>query len=92
MDTTRAAGYVLLSYELPLERWLGDARLTPYLGSHFYVPDRRHRDQIGTIHALGLNFKPVTVVVLKAEFARVTGHLDDIGRFDLLQLQMAVLF
>lgn len=61
--------YVLLAYELPLEKWISPVRLTPYF-MYEYGDPMDIMPQIGFQTFLaGLNIKPSPYVVLKAEYS-----------------------
>lgn len=70
-DHYEMAGYMLLAYELPLERWLKNMRIMPYGAVEFVSYDDTFPKQIGLDYFWGLNFKPTPRVTLKAEGFRV---------------------
>jgi hypothetical protein len=80
--------YVLLSYALPLKRWIGSWRITPYLGyEYFQDPDY---DPRVTMWRAGLNVRPLPALVFKAQWEGLYSEV--LGDFHKLTLQMAVAF
>ena len=59
--------YGLLAYELPIAEYLGGLRVTPYVMYEYAVPDDTS-DVWGHTVAAGLNLKPSSFVVIKAEY------------------------
>ncbi len=86
--------YVLLAWQLPLDKWLGEMRLTPYAMLERSVMDDTYEDLSALTFRFGLNFKPNSFVVLKldAVYASFTESeiLDD--PWWMLSGQMAVSF
>jgi hypothetical protein len=94
-DHIRTDVYGLLAYELPLQKYLGDMTLTPYLFIEHSIPE----DSLAMANPLfirfGLCYKPSPFVVLKFEAGRNTVKsisLDPDPQFWFLGAQMAVSF
>jgi hypothetical protein len=87
--------YVMLAYTLPLDKWLGSMKLTPYfLYEYSDIDDSVKEPLISHILIGGLNFKPSPYVVLKLEYThKMTPAWDNHGAdFRVLAAQLAVLF
>jgi len=66
-DFVSQAVFVMVSYTLPLEKYIGDFGITPYVsGDHMKDNDVDHR--WGCTLVAGLNLRPSPFVVLKAEY------------------------
>jgi hypothetical protein len=88
-------GYALLSYTLPLTKWFGGRKLTPYFMYEFSDLDDSVPDPVQThIFIGGLNFKPSPYVVLKAEYnyKMTPFYKNKAADFQLVALQLAVSF
>ncbi|MCP4679960.1 MAG: hypothetical protein GY854_31605 [Deltaproteobacteria bacterium] len=87
--------YVLLAYQLPLDKYLGSFRIMPYLmwedsDPAEYIPQSGSR-----IFSAGLNLKPTPNTVIKAEYGRLSSLSDAIGLGEpvhVVQAQLAVSF
>jgi hypothetical protein len=80
--------YVLLAYTLPLKKWLGGMKLTPfasYEGNQGYD----YRSAV-TMMTAGLNFRPLPSLVFKAQWEGIRS--DRLGNFNSAIVQMAVAF
>ncbi|MBN2717611.1 MAG: hypothetical protein JXX14_17295 [Deltaproteobacteria bacterium] len=62
--------YALLAYELPLSKILGSHTFTPYVGYEYDRPRDELKGYEINIVNFGLNYKPSSVVCLKAEASR----------------------
>jgi hypothetical protein len=61
--------YVLLAYELPLEKWITPVRITPYFMYEHGDPQDNTPQMAFDTFLFGLNVKPSPYVVLKAEYS-----------------------
>jgi hypothetical protein len=61
--------YVLLAYELPLEKWITPVRITPYFMFEYGDPSDSMSQMSFKTFLFGLNIKPSPYVVLKAEYS-----------------------
>ncbi len=83
-DTVASLFYVMLAYQLPLDRWLNGMTITPYVGFEYDIP----RDEMkwsatatqekgkftNTVYNAGINFKPSSFVSLKLEGSYLKVH------------------
>ncbi len=80
--------YLLLAYTLPLRKWLGGMKLTPFVSYEFNLQyDFRNPT---TMVTAGLNFRPLPALVFKAQWEGL--YADRLGNFNSAILQMAVAF
>ncbi|MCP4604363.1 MAG: hypothetical protein GY847_28215 [Proteobacteria bacterium] len=59
--------YLLGAWELPLSKWLGDVRISPYVMYEYAKTHETFDYQNGTFLFWGLNIKPSSFVVIKLE-------------------------
>ncbi len=83
--------YVMLAYTLPLESWLGEMKLTPYV-FYEYAESDDSDDPVSQVINAGLNFKPSPYLVLKAEQSFVHQFNRANSGFSVFSLQLAVSF
>ncbi|MCP4677427.1 MAG: hypothetical protein GY854_18310 [Deltaproteobacteria bacterium] len=86
------AFYGILAWELPLSKWLGDMKLTPYVEVDYNDRDDSIPDNDSIMILGGLNFKPSPFVTLKAEAGRVNSFHGTRANLTYLAAQMAVSF
>ncbi|MBW2276903.1 MAG: hypothetical protein JRF63_05385 [Deltaproteobacteria bacterium] len=93
-DYVRWDAYVLLAWTLPLDALLGDMKLTPFVMWDQSVPDDTLHDfDIRGLRG-GLNFKPNSFVVIKADFIHVDFYRSRLVKEDswIVSGQIAVAF
>ena len=84
--------YGLLAYELPLDAWLGDARLAPYFLYEWSNMDDSLPKMMANVYVGGLNLKPTPFVTVKAEYSyKQSIHLEH-ADFQVASMQLAVSF
>jgi hypothetical protein len=66
-DHVRSDGYLMLAYELPLEKLLGDMTLTPFILLEQSIAEDANKSSNAYDYRAGLNFKPSSYWVLKLE-------------------------
>lgn len=81
-------GYLLLAYSLPLRRWIGAWRITPFAGYEYH--QERDIEPSFTIWRAGVNVRPLPSLVFKAQWEGL--YSDLLGDIHKLTLQMAVAF
>ncbi|MCP4602613.1 MAG: hypothetical protein GY847_19210 [Proteobacteria bacterium] len=59
--------YVLLAYELPLEKWLGAIRIIPYFMYEYGIPYDMYKYRNNIQYIGGFNIKPSPFVTIKLE-------------------------
>jgi hypothetical protein len=87
--------YGLISYTLPLSRWLGAKKLTPYFMYEYSDIDDSVPDPVIThIFIGGINFKPTPFVAIKLEYdyKRTPFYKNKTADFQLIAVQLAVSF
>ncbi|MCP4602538.1 MAG: hypothetical protein GY847_18815 [Proteobacteria bacterium] len=72
--------YVLLAYELPLEKWLENLRIIPFFMFEYGLPLDMYKYRGITQYILGLNLKPSPYITLKLEGEIATFHTKSMGK------------
>ncbi|MCP4676270.1 MAG: hypothetical protein GY854_12320 [Deltaproteobacteria bacterium] len=93
-DYIKSDVYVLLAWQLPLDKWLGDMRLTPFGMVERSIMDDTYNDFDAMTIRAGLNFKPNSFVVLKFNAVHVRSPKSEVLDVPwwMLNGQMAVSF
>ena len=91
-DHTKQGIYTLLAYKLPLEKWLGDMTLSPFVFFEHSNMDNTTDVALGHTYGGGFNFKPSPFVVLKLEYVCLFMYKSHQLQFHGPALQMAVSF
>jgi hypothetical protein len=88
------AFYVLLSYDLPLERWIAPMRITPYaMFERTEYDDTQQSHMKPYVWIVGVNLRPIPSVAIKLEWSLVDRRSDFFEeRVHSIAAQMAVAF
>ncbi len=92
-DHIKQVGYVLLAWTLPLEKFIGHAKITPYFVGEFSDADDSWDTVKSFMVRCGINFRPNSFLVLKAEYSNMRSPDSDlVSKIDTVGAQVAVAF
>lgn len=80
--------YVLLAYALPLKKWLGSMKITPFASYEFNK--QFDYSSATTMLTAGVNIRPLPALVFKAQWEGF--YSEQLGNFNSIIAQMAVAF